>query len=389
MKIPYSYSFRSLWTRKLTAMMTITGLSLVVFVFAAVLMLANGLKETLIATGSDDNAILLRKSAESETLSSISRDAANIIESQPEVALGADGKPLTTRDCMSIINMSHKGTGDMGNVTIRGISPAGLTLRPQIKLSEGRMFAFGSSELIVGNEIADRFEGAQIGKQVKFGGRKWTIVGMFDAGKSGFASELIGDGEQFMEAFNRQAFSAMIFRLKSPEGLASLKAKVEADPRLMDLKVMREKDFYAAQSEALATFIQGLGLVITIIFSFGAMIGAMITMYTAVANRTVEIGTLRALGFQRRSVLGAFLIESIFISLLSGVFGLCVASLMTLVTISTVNFTSFTTIAFGFSLTPKIAINTLLFALIMGLVGGFLPSVRASRLNIINALRSS
>lgn len=169
MKIPYSYSFRSLWTRKLTAMMTITGLSLVVFVFAAVLMLANGLKETLIATGSDDNAILLRKSAESETLSSISRDAANIIESQPEVALGADGKPLTTRDCMSIINMSHKGTGDMGNVTIRGISPAGLTLRPQIKLSEGRMFAFGSSELIVGNEIADRFEGAQIGKQVKFG----------------------------------------------------------------------------------------------------------------------------------------------------------------------------------------------------------------------------
>ncbi len=369
--------------------MTITGLSLVVFVFAAVLMLANGLRETLIATGSADNAILLRKSAESETLSSISRDAASIIESQPEVALGSDGKPLVTKDCMTIINMSKKGSGDMGNVTIRGISPAGLTLRPQIKLTEGRMFTFGSSEMIAGKEISSLFDGAGIGQQVKFAGRMWTIVGIFDAGKSGFASELIGDGEQLMQAFNRQAFSAMVFRLKSPDGLASLKAKVESDPRLMDLKVMSERDFYAAQSETLANFISILGMVITIIFSFGAMIGAMITMYTAVANRTVEIGTLRALGFQRRSVLGAFLIESIFISLLSGGIGLLVATSMQLVTISTVNFTSFTTIAFGFAITPSIAIKTMLFAIIMGFVGGFLPSVRASRLDIINALRSS
>jgi ABC-type antimicrobial peptide transport system permease subunit len=389
MKIPFIYTFRSLWTRKLTAMMTIAGVGLVVFVFAAVLMLAQGLKDTLVATGSSDNAILLRSSAESETLSSISRDGASILEAMPEVATGQDGKPMDSKECVVIINMYKKGSHDLGNVTVRGLSSAGLAMRPQIHMTEGRMFTPGTSEIIVGNEIFTRFDGAQIGGQVKFGGRVWTIVGVFDAGKTGFASELIGDVDQIMQAFNRPAYSAMIFRMKSPDDFAAIKTKVESDPRLMDLKVMREKDFYAEESQQLATFISIIGTVITIIFSFGAMIGAMITMYAAVANRTVEIGTLRALGFRRRSVLGAFLTESLIIALIGGVAGLLLASSMQLVTISTLNWSSFTEIAFGFSMTPQIVASTIIFALIMGFIGGFLPAARAARLNIINALRAS
>ena len=391
MKIPLSYSFRNLWTRKLTTSMTVAGIALVVFVFAAILMLANGLQKTFVATGSDDNAIVLRKSAESETLSSISLEAADIIATQPEVALGADGKPLLTKEVLTMINLMKKGgnSSDLSNVIVRGVSAAGVTLRPQVKLSSGRMFNFGSSEIIVAEGVSGRFEGAALGGSIKCAGRNWTIVGLFDAGSTGFASEIWADKDQIMQAFNRQAYSDMVFRLRDKDAFNTLKTKIESDPRLNDLKVLREKAFYEAESETLANFIRILGLVITIIFSFGAMIGAMITMYAAVANRTVEIGTLRALGFKRRSVLTAFLIESLFLSLIGGGAGLLIASLMQLVTVSTTNFTTWSEIAFSFSLSGSIVISTLIFAAVMGFVGGFLPSFRAARLNIINALRAS
>jgi len=278
---------------------------------------------------------------------------------------------------------------DLTNVPVRGVSPAGVALRPQVKLVDGRMFTFGSSEIIVGNEIAGRFNGVAIGDKIKFAGRYWTIVGHYDAGRTGFASEIWGDGDQIMQAFNRQAYSVMIVKLKDSKSFDALKTKIEADPRLNNFKVLREKQFYEEESESLANFIRIMGIVITVIFSFGAMIGAMITMYAAVANRTVEIGTLRALGFKRRSVLTAFLIESLFISIIGGGIGILVASLLSLVTISTTNFASFSEIAFGFSITPGIIIGTLIFSALMGFVGGFLPSFRAAKLDIINALRSS
>jgi ABC-type antimicrobial peptide transport system permease subunit len=192
-----------------------------------------------------------------------------------------------------------------------------------------------------------------------------------------------------MQAFNRQAYSDMVFRLKDKASFASLKAKLEADPRLNELKVLHEREFYAGESEALATFIRILGLIVTIIFSFGAMIGAMITMFAAVANRTVEIGTLRALGFRRRSVLTAFLIESLFLSLIGGGAGLAIAALMQLVSVSTTNWTTWSEISFSFAMSPGIIIGTLVFATAMGIIGGFLPSVRASKMDIISALRSS
>ena len=389
MKIPLSYNIRNLWARRLTMSLTMGGITLVVFVFAAVLMLAEGVKQTLVSTGSDDNVIIIRKSAQSELVSAIGRESVANISTFPEVATNTEGKPMATADVVSIINLNKTGTKDMGNVPVRGISAGALGIRPQVTIKEGRMFQQGSTEIIVGNAVASQFEGMAVGQKIQIGTGFWTIVGIFDAGKSGFASEVWADAEQLMLAFNRPVYSTLTVKLKNVNDFGAFKARLEGDQRLAELDAKREKSFYEEQSQGMAVFIRVLGLIITIIFSAGAMIGAMITMYAAVANRTVEIGTMRALGFQRRSILAAFLIEAMFLSLIGGGVGLALASLLEFVSFSTTNFTSFTELAFGFHFTPMIALFTMIFSLVMGLVGGFLPAVRASRLNIINALRAS
>ena len=389
MKIPFSYIWRSLWARRLTTALTVGGVALVVFVFAGVLMLARGLEATLVDTGAADNAIVLRKAASSELVSQVDRGTAEILETAPEVAPAADGRPLLSREIDLIINLNKKSTNTMGNVTVRGVSPHGLELRPKIHITAGRMFRFGTHEIIVGKNIATRFQGVALGTEVPFGGDRWTVVGYFDAGGTGFDSEMWTDADQVMQAFGRPVYSSITFRLKDPAQFDALKARLAADPRTQYIEPKRERDFYREQSQAMATFIRILGLVVTIIFSVGAMIGAMITMYAAVASRTVEVGTLRALGFQRRSVLGAFLVEALLLALVGGGVGILLASALTLASVSTVNFTSFSEIGFGFALSVGVAVSALVFALVMGLVGGFLPAVRAARLNIVNALRGT
>ena len=389
MKIPFSYIWRSLWTRRLTTILTLGGIALVVLVFAAVLMLAHGLEVALIESGSDDNAIVLRKSANSELVSQIGRDAANIIKTQPEVAQIEAGKPLASGETFVIINLHRKETNDMGNVSVRGISPEAMQLRPQVKITQGRMIEFGTNEIIVGSNISRRFKNCEIGRQLKFGDDQWTIVGLFDAQETAFESEIWGDVEQLMPAFGRPVFSSLTFRLANPAEFDAIKARVEKDPRTQYVELKREAQYYRDQSEMMSKFIKILGLIVTIIFSVGAVIGAMITMYAAVANRTVEIGTLRSLGFRRRSVLGAFLVESIVLSLIGGALGIALASFMGFLRISTMNFASFSELAFGFNLSPDIVVSSMVFAVIMGIVGGFLPSVRAARLDIITALRAS
>ncbi len=390
MKIPFSYIWRSLWARRLTTALTIGGVALVVFVFAGVLMLSQGITATLVDTGSADNAIILRKSATSELVSQVDRGTAEILETAPEIAAGADGRPLITREVDLIINLNKKSNhAALGNVTVRGTLPQGLELRPAIRITQGRMFTFGSHELIVGKNIADRFEGVTMGADVPFGGDHWTVVGIFDAGGSGYDSEIWTDADQVMQAFNRPVYSSITFRLKDPAQFEALKTRLGADPRTQYIEPKRERDFYREQSANMATFIRILGLVVTIIFSVGAMIGAMITMYTAVANRTVEIGTLRALGFRRRSVLAAFLVEAILLALVGGGLGVLLASGLSFARVSTVNFASFSEIGFGFTFTIGIVIGAFFFAMSMGVVGGFLPAVRAARLNIVTALRGS
>lgn len=388
MKIPLSYVFRNLWTRKLTTLLTAAGMALVVFVFAAVLMLDAGLRKTLVGTGSWDNAVLLRPASQTEIQSAVYRDQASLVETLPDVARGPGGEPLVSKETLVLIAIPKRGSDKPANLVVRGMPAMGLLLRPQARLVEGRMFRPGSSEVVVGRAIAEGFDGTGIGERLRFAGREWTIVGTFDAAKSGFDSEIWGDVDQMMQAFRRTAYSSVLVRLADAGAFEAFKARIAADQRLI-LEVRQEPAYYQDQSKSLSIFISYLGIALSVIFSIGAMIGAMITMYAAVANRSAEIGTLRALGFRRSSILAAFLVESLMLSLVGGVAGLVLASFLQAFTITTMNWQSFSQLAFGFHLTPGIAGATLLFALAMGLAGGFLPSVRAARLEIVDSLRAA
>jgi putative ABC transport system permease protein len=379
--VPIAYSLRNLWTRKLTTTLTAGGMALVVFVFAAVLMLDAGLRQALVSTGQPDNIIVTRRSAGSEVQSGVERVQAALVEAQPEVA-------ERSKETVVLIAQPKRGGGAVSNVTVRGLSPQGVALRPHVRISAGRMFRPGSTEVITGRSIAERFAGTAIGDRLRFGGRDWLVVGVFDAGGSGFDSEIWGDVDQMMQSFRRQAYSSVIARLPDPAAFDALKRRLEADPRLT-VDVKRERQFYEEQSAALSGFISILGLTLSVIFSIGAMIGAMITMYAAVAGRTGEIGALRALGFRRRAILAAFLAEALLLAGLGWILGLGAASVMQLVHISTMNWQSFGELAFSFTLTPKIVLQSLVFSLVMGLAGGVLPALRAARLRIVDALRAA
>jgi hypothetical protein len=387
MNIPYSYTLRNLWARRWTTLLTTGGMALVVFVFSTVLMLEEGLRRTLVETGSIDNVVVIRRSAQTEVQSIIDRAQAALLESQPAVAIDSEGRRQVSKETVVLINLNKRDSGKPTNVMVRGIGTGGAALRPQVKIVEGRMFRPGASEIVAGLSAAERFRGAGIGETLWFGQREWRVVGVFDAGKSGFDSEIWGDADQLMQAFRRPVYSAVVARLSDPSRFEEFKAAVESDQRL-SVEAKRETVFFADQSEVLANFIKYLGLTLSVIFSIGAVIGAMITMYASVASRTAEIGTLRALGFRRNSVLAAFLLEAALLGGAGGCAGLLFASLMQFFTISTMNWQSFSELAFSFTLTPAIAVKTLLFALVMGVAGGFLPALRASRLKIVDALRA-
>ncbi len=388
MKIPLSYSFRNLWTRRLTTGLTVLGIALVVFVFAATLMLSNGLREAMVSTGADENAIVIRKSALSEGQSFVSREQANIVKTQPEIVTLGDGTPMATSDVVVTINIPKRGSKGLTNLIIRGVSSQALEIRKhQVTLVSGRLYQAGLQEVIIGKAVHERFQGFDLGGTFRMAGTVWTIVGIFDGHGTGFDSEAWGDVEIMLPAIRRPAFSSVTVRLQDTSSFKALKARLEHDPRMtVDLK--REKQYYDEQSQGTSAFITFIGATVTFIFSFGAMIGAMITMYAAVSNRTQEIGTLRSLGFRRRSVLGAFLVEALLLAFIGGALGVIASAALQSVTISTTNWTTFSELAFGFELSWGIVFAALTFALIMGIVGGFLPAVRASRLKIVEALRT-
>ena len=387
MAIPISYSIKSLVTRKLTTTLTAGGMALVVFVFAATTMLAEGLEKTLVETGLRQNAVVTRKGAPSEVQSSVTREQASIIESMPGIAAGAQGGRLAAKEIVVLISLTKRGTDKPSNVVIRGISSASAALREQVRLTEGRMPRPGTYEIIAGSSIAKRFEGAKRGETLAFATRQWRVVGIFDAGATGFSSEIWGDADSLMQAFRRPVYSSVILKMADPLRFEDIKKAVESDPRLT-LEAKRETEFYAEQSKAMSTFLRIMGTSLTVIFSLGAIIGAMITMYSAVANRISEIGTLRALGFHRSSILTAFLAESLITGLIGGTAGLVLASFLQFFTISTLNFQTFSELAFSFELSFWTALKSISVALIMGLAGGLLPALKASRMKIVDALRS-
>ncbi|MCW8805248.1 MAG: ABC transporter permease [Ignavibacteriaceae bacterium] len=388
MKVPFKYTIKNFTSRKLTTFITIFGVALVVFVFTAVLMMAYGIQKTLKATGQPDNVIVTRKAANGEISSLVGGETQDIVRTLPHIAVDKDGKQIISNEPVVIINL-EKISGGMSNVTVRGVSDVVLELRPQVKIIEGQMFKFGLRELIVGSGVTGRFKGAAIGDEVKFAGDSWKIVGIFDSDGSGFDSEMWGDSNALLNAFNRgSTVSSMTLKLDDAGNFVDFKKQFEFDKRLQQFEPKIEQEYFEEQSEFMAAFIRIIGIVITVIFSFGAMIGAAITMYAAVANRTVEVGTLRALGFKRRSILVVFLIESLVIAITGGAIGIFLASFLQFFNISTLNFQSFSELAFSFSLSPSIILTSLIFSIIMGIIGGFLPSVRASRLKIVNALRA-
>ena len=386
--VPLSYIARNLWVRRVTTALTAGGMALVVYVFATVLMMSEGIRATLVATGQPDNVMVLRKGAGAEINSGIERRQAAILSTLPGIATDALGRPQISAEPVVLISLPKRSNGKPSNVTVRGSSELGLQLRPGLRLIEGRMFRPGTSEIIVGQATAAGFAGIDLGASLRFAGRDWQIVGRFDAGRSGFDSEIWGDAEQMLQAFRRGASSVVVFRLADSGLFEATRARIEDDPRLA-LEAKPEIRFYAEQSEALATFINILGLSLAVIFSIGAVVGAMITMFAAVASRIGEIGTLRALGFRRGAVLAAFMTESLLLSGLGGVVGLAAASVMQAVDVSTTNFQTFAELAFRFVLTPRIAVQAMAFALAMGVVGGFIPAWRAARLQIIDCLRAA
>jgi ABC-type antimicrobial peptide transport system permease subunit len=386
--LPLVYIVRNLRVRRVTTALTAGGMALVVYVFATVLMMSEGIRATLVATGQPDNVIVLRKGAGAEINSGISRVQAAIIETLPGIARDETNRARASKEPVVLNNLPKRGSGKPSNVTLRGTGVAGLALRPQVRLVEGRMFRPGSSEVIAGRAVAAGFQGVDLGATLRFGGRDWLVVGLFDGGRSGFDSEIWGDAEQLMATFRRQSYSSVIVKLADARDFDRLRELIDGDPRL-GLDAKREERFYAEQSEALANFIRILGTSLAVIFSIGAVVGATITMFGAVASRVGEIGTLRALGFRRTAVLTAFLGESLLLSLLVGVAGLVAATLMQTVKVSTTNFSTFAELAFQFRMTPAIAWQSLVFALFMGFVGGFVPAWRAARLKIVDCLRAA
>lgn len=387
MAIPFKYTFRNFRTRKLTTIITIVGISLVVFVFAAVLMMAYGVEKTLSVTGSKENIKVVRKSSQGEITSIVEGDVVDLIKTLPHIAKDSNGKQLISSEPVVIINLEIK-TGGLSNISVRGIDQTAFQLRPNIKIVAGRNFNPLMRELIVGKAINKKFKDTNIGDKIKFAGDYWTVVGIFESEGNGFESEIWGDAVQLLNAFNRgSAVSTVTLKLDDMKYYDEFKRTFETDKRLKQFEIMTEQRFFEMQSEFLAIFIRVLGTFITVIFSFGAIIGAAITMYASVANRTVEIGTMRALGFSRRSILISFLVESLIIAITGAFAGLVLASSLQFFSLSTINWNSFAELSFSFALNSSIVISSLIFAIVMGILGGFLPALRAARLNIVNALR--
>ena len=385
--IPLAYNVRSILRRRFSAFATAAGLGLVVFVFAAVLMLARGVQETLKSTGSREDAIILRKGSTSELTSFLPRDAAKTFAADPTVAIEG-GRPVASPELFVIFQLQRADGNGTANVGFRGVTKDGWELlrSKSIKVVEGRLPQWATSEVMLGRSTVGRYKGARVGDSISIARRQWLVVGIFDAGGSGFDSEVWADADQIADASRRTGYSIVTVKLKDPSEFDGLRATVDADPR-WNLEAKREDRFYEEAAGPMATFIQVLGTVIAVFFAFGATLGAMITMYAQVATRVREVGTLRALGFRRRAVLGSFLVESLILALLGAAAGCLFASLLGAVSFSTVNFSSFTEIKFRFHFAPAVAAWSTLFAVAMGLLGGALPATRAARLAIAEAIK--
>ena len=389
MLIPLSYNLRNLSARKVTTAVTAFGIGLVVFVFAAVLMLSNGIDRMMGTSGRPDNAIVMSKGADAEMSSTVEKDRAGLVLSKPEVARSSTGEPLGVQELVMVLTMDKVGSEGISNVSVRGVDGNALAFRPEVKIIEGRAAKPGTDEVIVGKKVVGRFKGLSLGQTFFLRkNRPATVVGIFEAGNSVFESEVWGDLDTFRAAFGRPGVSSSVrVRLASASKFQAFEASIEQD-KALGLEVLREVDYYEKQSQAMEKFIGGVGITIAVFFSLGAMIGAMITMYGSIANRRREIGTLRALGFGRFSILLSFLFESTVLALVGGVAGVLAAFAMGTVSFSLVNFSTWSEVVFRFEPTTIIVLKSFVFAAVMGILGGMFTAFRAAYTSPIEAMRN-
>jgi ABC-type lipoprotein release transport system permease subunit len=383
--IPFYYNARSLLTRRVSTAATVLGLGLVVFVFSAVLMLSNGIESALRSGGRPDNVVLLREGATSEIVSAVDRDAVRAISTFPEVGSAPDGTPLVVGELLLLIALPRK-EGGFTNVSVRGTGPKSYLVRPSVQIVEGRPPRPGTHEVAIGNALAGRSAGAVVGGELAFAHAHWPVVGRFTAQASAFESELWADADRLAEAFDRVGYTSATARLTSSDLVAPFAARVASDPRFT-LKADAEDHYWASQAASTATFIRVLGLFVSVVFSAGAVLGAMITMYTQVAARARELAMMRAIGFRSRSVLASVVVEAGALGFTGGVLGAGGAFLMRWVRIETLNFQTFSQVRFGFVPTPGILLSAVVFGVTMGLLGGLLPAWRAARAPILEATR--
>jgi putative ABC transport system permease protein len=387
MAIPIIYNVRSVRARWASAIVAVVGIAGTVGVFVAMLSLAKGFRATLVSSGSPDNALIVRGGATSEMTSGVALDAVKIIQDAPGVARGANG-PLMTAETVLMAPIPLISTGTDANVELRGVSPNVLEIRKQAKIVQGRMFQPGIAEVVVGKNANKTYSGLTLGNSISLGKMRWQVVGIFDAGGSSFDSEVWADTHLLAAAYDRPDtfFSSATVHLTSPEALTQLKDALTSDPRL-NVDVTREIDYYAKQSTRMTALITTLGGFVAFIMAIGAVFGALNTMYSAVADRGKEIATMRALGFGGPSVVTSFLIEALLISFVGGLLGCLAVLRLNGLTTSTINFQTFSNLAFAFKITPGLLAEGVIFALVMGVLGGFFPAVRAARLPVATALR--
>jgi putative ABC transport system permease protein len=385
--IPLIYNVRSVRARWTSTIVAVLGIAGTVGVFVAMLSLAHGFKATLVASGSPDNVLVLRAGSPSEMMGGVTLESVKIIQDGPGIARDANG-PLVTQEVVGVMPIPLISTGTDANVQIRGVSPNVLDIRKFAKIAEGRMFQSGITELIAGKNASKTYSGLTLGNTIDMAGGHWKVVGIFDAGGSSFDSEVWCDSRVLNDILKRPAniFQSVTVHLVSAGAFGALKDSLTSDPRL-NVDVLREVDYYAKQSTTMTTLITVLGGLVAIIMAIGAVFGALNTMYSAIAERGREIATMRALGFNASSVVFSFLVEALLISLIGGILGCLVVLPLNGLTTSTMNMQTFSNIAFAFKITPGLLVQGVIFALVMGVIGGLLPAIRAASLPVATALR--
>ena len=388
MAIPVIYNVRSVKARWTSAIVAVLGIAGTVGVFVAMLSLARGFKATLVSSGSADNAIIMRAGATSEMTGGVTIDTVKIVQDAPGIARASDG-PLVTPEVVLVAPIPLISTGTDANVQVRGVSKNVLEIRTKVKIVEGRMFTPGLAEIVVGKNANTSYSGLTLGNTISLGSVRFLIVGIFDAGGSSFDSEIWGDAHLIGPAYNRPDifFQSVTVHLASPNSMQQLKDSLTTDPRL-NVDVTREVDYYSKQSTRLTTLITVLGGLVAAIMAIGAVFGALNTMYSAIAERGREIATMRAIGFGGPSVVFSFVLEALLIAFVGGLLG-CIAVLpLNGWTTGAMNLQTFSHVAFAFKITPELLVKGIFFALLMGLIGGLLPAIRAAVQPVATALRS-